>query len=271
VPVVARFLAQWLHLDLDLRLEDPAFGQSPRYEELLRFTAAALDDNLAVTSLFADNRGFVHRDNLEAYGLDDFDDSEDDSVMQVTWPDDSPRRGLLSEDLFVDATRHPDKSRRVIFRGRLVRSSLLCDDIPPPAPELIAAAGEVSDRTVDQRCAGCHLLMDPIGKAFSVLDADDSRAASPAEILSHAELTGSYPDLPSLFEAVASSRAFAECFAKNWLGFFLEVPKSQADPAWIEQLADAVQAGAGIGDIVEQSVATLETGSRSLEPVCRAQ
>jgi hypothetical protein len=158
----------------------------------------------------------------------------------------------------------------VIFRGRLVRTSLLCSTIPPPTPDLIAAAGEVSDRTLDQRCAGCHVLMDPIGKAFAVLDPDDSGGAGPAEIVSHPELEGSYPDLPSLLEAVATSRAYAECFARNWLGFFLEVPLADADPAWVQELADAVQAGAGLADIVEETVLSLESGSRSLTPVCQA-
>jgi hypothetical protein len=268
VPVLARFIGQWLHVDVDLKLEDPTFEASPRFQELLRFTAAALAGDVAVTELIAGNRGYVHRDNLELYGLDDFAAPGSDSIMQVTWADTSPRRGVLSQELFADATRHPDKSRRVIFRGRMVRTSLLCDTIPLPAPDLVAAAAEVSDRTVEPRCAGCHLMMDPIGKAFAVLDPDDSGGGGPAEIRSHLELEGSYPDLPSLLAAVATSRAYAECFARNWLGFFLEVPLAEADAAWVAQIADAVQGGATLGDIVERTLATLESGSRGTAPLC---
>jgi hypothetical protein len=110
--------------------------------------------------------------------------------------------------------------------------------------------------------------MDPIGKAFAALDPDDTAAAGPAEILSHPELEGTYPNLPALLDAVATSRAFAECFARNWLSFFLEHPLSEADPAWVAELADAVQAGASVAAIVERTVTALETGSSSLAPMC---
>ena len=268
VPVLARFLAQWLHVDTDLRLEDTAFEASPRYRELLAFVEDALTNGVAVSSLIAGDRGFVHRDNLAAYGLSSVDAPGAAAVLAVTWPADSPRRGILGEELFADATRHPDKSRRLIFRGRLVRTSLLCNPIPAPTPDLIALASEVGDRTVEPRCSGCHLLMDPIGRAFAALDIDDPSGGGPAEIRSHAELEGSYPNLPALLDAVATSRAFAECFASNWLGFLLEVPLSQVDPAWVERVADSVQAGADLGEIVERTISDLEAGASAAPPIC---
>jgi hypothetical protein len=269
IPVLARFLAQWLHLDTDLRLENPDFATSPRFLEWLALVEAALDSDMAVTELISGNQGFVHRDNLEAYGLSTFSGTANAELARITWAADSPRRGLLAQDLLADSTRHPDKSRRLVFRGRLVRASLLCDDIPPPPPDLIAAAGEVSSRTTDARCSRCHRLMDPIGKAFAALDEDDSNAPEPAEILSHSELAGTYPNLPALLDAVASSRAFAECFARNWLGFFLEQSIEQADIAWVAQLADAVQGGASLRDVIEQTIVTLEADSETIAPMCQ--
>jgi hypothetical protein len=266
VPAAARFVAQWLHVDTDARLEDTAFESSPRFRELLAFVEDALENAVPVRDFVAGERGFVHRDNRAAYGLDQAGGG--DEIAAVTWGADSPRRGVISEELFADATRHPDKSRRVIFRGRLVRSSLLCDVIPAPAPELVAAASEVGDRTTDARCSSCHLLMDPIGKAFAAFDLDDPSGGGPAEIRSHPELAGSYPDLPSLFEAVATSRAFAECFAKNWLSFFLEQPLASADPVWIDAIADAVQAGASLPEVAESTARALEAGSAQVAPMC---
>ena len=149
-----------------------------------------------------------------------------------------------------------------------MRRSLLCDGIPAPDPELIALAGEVGDRTADQRCAGCHLRIDPIGRAFASLDPDDSSAAAPAEVLGHAELEGTYSDLPALLDAVAASRAFAECFAQHWLAFFLEQPLSDTDTAWVSQIADSVQSGASLGAVVEQTIVTLAARSNAAEPWC---
>lgn len=264
VAVMTRFLAQWLHVDTDLRLEEPSFASSPRYLELVAFVEHALAERVAVTELIAGPIGFVHRDNAAAYGLDELDGSE--LVRLVTWPEHSPRRGLVTHELFADATRHPDSSRRVIFRGLLVRRSLLCDVIPPPTPELIAAAGEVSDRTVEPRCAGCHQRIDPVGSAFAALDGD--APVTPAELRSHAELEGTYPDLPSLLDAVATSRAFAECFSRHWLSFFFERPLADADPAWVAELADTVQSGASLGDLAEKTIVSLEAGGAGLAPVC---
>lgn len=269
VPVLARFLAQWLHLDLDLRLENASFAASPRYLELIAFVENALRENASVTSFVAGQRGFVHRDNLAAYGLDAESSSAAEEMSAVTWTGDSPRRGLLGQELIVDSTRHPDKSRRWIFRGRLIRSSLLCDVIPAPSAEVVAAAGEVSDRTTDARCSSCHRLMDPIGKAFASLDADNAGTPPAAEVLSHSELAGTYADLPALLEAVAASRSFAECFAKHWLSFFLEQPLTSADPVVVTQIADAVQAGATLRDVVEGTVVNLEASSGAVEPMCK--
>lgn len=266
--VVARFVAQWLHVDTDLRLANPAFEASPRFREWLAFVEDALANDVPVTALITGRSGFVHRDNLDAYGLSPADVSGAADVVLVTWPTDSPRRGALGQDLIADATRHPDVSRRPIFRGRLVRASLLCDTIPPPSAALLALAGEVSDRTTDPRCASCHTRMDPIGRAFAALDPDHEGGTIPAEVLSHRELEGTYANVPALLEAVSTSRAFAECFARHWLAFFLEQPLADADDAWVAQLADAVQAGVSLRGVVEQTMTTLEALSFEVTPWC---
>jgi len=267
-PVLTRFIAQWFHVDTDLRLDNPEFGTSPRFLELVRFVEEALAGDLPVASLISSQRGFVHRDNLAAYGLTTFDGPSDADIVAVSWPASSARRGVLGQDLLADSTRHPDPSRRPIFRGLLVRRSLLCQSIPAPSPELIALAGEVGDRTVDARCSGCHLRMDPIGRAFARLDPGETGSAMAAEVLAHDELGGSYADLPALLDAVAGSRAFAECFAQHWLAFFLEQPLADADPAWVAELADAVEAGASLGTVIERTVKTLAARSPTSEPWC---
>lgn len=270
VAVVARFVAQWLDLDTDLRLEDSGFAESAAYQEWLTLIEDALQNDVPISELLAGDWGFVHRDNLEAYGLEDFD-AEGDDVMRVQWPADSNRRGVLAQELLASSTRHPDSSRRPIFRGLLVRRSLLCNEIPAPSAELVNLAGEVSDRTVDTRCATCHRLIDPIGRTFASLDSDHEGPVLGADLMASGELDGSYDDLASLLEAVAASREFAECFSRNWLGFFLERPLDDVDQAWVTRLADSVQAGGGLTAIIEQTVAKLEASSATLEPWCAGE
>jgi len=266
VPVLARFFGQWLDVDTDLRLEDPDFESSADYLELLAFVEDALESGVPVQDFVGGKQGFAHRDNLELYDLGEGEGSGD--VVSVSFEDDSSRRGLLGHELLAGSTRHPDVSRREIFRGLLVRRSLLCDEIPAPDPELVALAGEVEDRTQDARCRNCHLRLDPIGRAFADLDPDNEAPVPEPEVISHDELEGSYPSAGALLEAVADSRAFAECFSRQWLGFFLEQPLSAVDEAWVATLADRVHAGASLGDLVEHTVAELHERSLSLVPWC---
>jgi hypothetical protein len=113
--------------------------------------------------------------------------------------------------------------------------------------------------------------MDPIGQSFSVLDPDADNPISEAEVLSHPELEGTYPDVAALLEAVAGSRAFAECFSRHWLGFFLEQPLASLDESWVGVLADSVEAGASLGDVVEQTVAELYSRSELVVPWCAGE
>lgn len=265
VPVLARFFGQWLDVDTDLRLEDEDFESSPDYLELLAFVESAVADGVPVQEFVGGRQGFAHQDNLELY---DLEGEGSDDVVSVTFADDSSRRGLLGHELFAGSTRHPDHSRREIFRGLLVRRSLLCDEIPAPDPELVALAGEVEDRTTDGRCRNCHLRLDPIGRAFGDLDPDNEATVPEAEVIGHDEIEGTYPNAGALLEAVAGSRAFAECFSRHWLSFFFEQPLSSIETAWIATLADRVQDGASLGDVVEHTVAELHARSLSFVPWC---
>jgi hypothetical protein len=266
IPNIARFVGQWLHVDTDLRLADADFGSSGVYLELVALVEDALANDVSIVSLVSEPRSFVHEDNLDAYGLDSAPSS--DAVSLVTWSGDTARRGVLGQELFADATRHPDPGRRPIFRGKLVRTSLLCDDIPPPSADLLELDDEVGDRTVDARCAGCHVMMDPIGRAFASLDADFEGTPEPAEIFEHSELAGTYASLAELLDAVAGSRAFAECFSRHWLAFFLEQPLDEVDRALIAELADEVVAGASLGDVIAASIVSLAARSEALVPWC---
>jgi hypothetical protein len=271
VPVLARFLAQWLHLDLDLRLgADAAYATSPLYLELLAFVQDALAGDVPVTSFVNGTRGFVHRNNLGPYGLTSVPAGSGD-VAPVTWPATSPRRGVIGEEAIMDPTRHPDRSRRAIFRGLLVRSSLLCQTVPPPSAELVAMAGEVTDRTKDGRCSGCHLLLEPVGAAFASLDRDFTGTVPAAELSNHDEIGGTYPQLSGLLDAIAGSRAFADCFARQIWAFFLEQPPAEVDAASIAEVAAVVRSGGGLGQVVGQMMGSLEARSRAAVPWCAGQ
>lgn len=89
---------------------------------------------------------------------------------------DSGRKGLLSSGSFLSiGQKFGDTSPTQ--RGLLIRTRLLCMDIPPPDPELNVDVDEPPGDPADQckweryaahreegsSCAGCHELFDPIG------------------------------------------------------------------------------------------------------------
>jgi uncharacterized protein DUF1592/uncharacterized protein DUF1588/uncharacterized protein DUF1587 len=270
VPVLARFMAQWLHVDLDNKLAaDTTYATSPIYLELLAFVQDALSSGVPVTSFINGTRGFVHKNNLAPYGLTSASGTSD--VAAVTWPATSPRRGVIGEEAIVDPTRHPDVSRRAIFRGLLVRSSLLCQTVPPPNAELVALAGEVTDRTNDARCKGCHQMLEPVGAAFAGLDRDFTGTPPAVQLNGHDELGGTYPQLPAFLDAIAGSRAFSDCFARQMWAFFLEQPLAEIDAASIAEIATVVRSGGSLGDVVNQMAISLEARSRSVVPWCQGQ
>ena len=270
VPVLARFLAQWLFVDVDGRLSDGSanFAASPVYAELLAFSKNALSANVPVKSFVNGTQGFIQKDNFDKYGLAP---SGSGDVIAVNWAANTVRRGILGEELFLDATRHPDPGRRPIFRGHLIRTSFLCEAIQAPPVGVVDLDADIMDRTVDQRCAGCHTLMDPIGKAFAPLDRDNT-AGSPAPLVNGGgEIHGSYADLPTLLDAIAESQVYAECFSRNLLGFFLEQNPEHVDAAAVSDVATVVKAGGGLADALAQVVVSLDQRSRAAVPWCTGE
>jgi hypothetical protein len=271
VPVMARFLAQWLFVDVDSKLEDNSqtFSASPLYAELLAFAKNALSSRVSVKSFVNGTQGFVQKDNFKAYAMQAPPGSAD--VALVNWDTATARRGLISQELFLDATRHPTKSRRPIFRGHLVRTSFLCEPIVLPPGNVVDLDAEVQDRTVDARCMGCHLKMDPIGRAFATLD-QDNEAGSPApEVVGDGEIHGSYADLPSLLDAIAESQVYADCFARNLLGFFLEQDPEHVDAASVADVAAVVKTGGSLSDALAQVALSLDLRSRAQTPWCTGE
>lgn len=271
VPVLARFMAQWLGVDVDSRLGDnsAAFASSPLYAELLAFVENALATNVPVKSFVNGTQGFVQKGNFAAYAISPVTTTED--VAPVSWGADSIRRGILGQELFLDATRHPDPGRRPILRGHLVRSALLCEEIASPPADVVDLDAEVGDRTTDARCVGCHSLMDPIGKAFAPLDLDNTVGAPAPVVTGSGEISGSFPDLPSLLDAIAESKTYAECFSRHLVGFVLEQEPELVDEAAVAKVSAVVESGGSLADAVGQVVASLEERTQTATPWCTGQ
>jgi hypothetical protein len=91
------------------------------------------------------------------------------------------RGGLLLRAGFLATFAHPDTTSPV-FRGKFIRTQLLCGTIPPPPDNVdvgIAAQAPPAGQTkrdqlaahqANPACKGCHDLMDPMGLALENYD-----------------------------------------------------------------------------------------------------
>ena len=98
-----------------------------------------------------------------------------------TFPEDSPRAGLLTQVSFLSLHAHPGRSS-VTLRGMALREIFLCQTVPEPPPGIdFSVVSAVDAHYPTQRlrvkahletpsCAGCHRITDPIGLSLEQFD-----------------------------------------------------------------------------------------------------
>lgn len=103
-----------------------------------------------------------------------------EEFQYVEHPESRHRPGLLGQVSFLAQHGH-SVSTSATLRGSAVRSILLCYEIPPPPVDVDTSIPEASGTTLTLRdrvaehlenpsCAGCHMLMDPIGLGLENFD-----------------------------------------------------------------------------------------------------
>ncbi|MES1172895.1 MAG: DUF1588 domain-containing protein [Myxococcales bacterium] len=181
---VQNFGARWLSL-LDTALVAPNEDVFPgQYSDALRlsapqetslFFANLVADKQPLSVLLTANFSFVNDALANRYGIASPGGT---AFAKVTFPADSHRMGLLTQETFLTVTSLPARTSPV-KRGVWVLDNLLCDGTPPPPPNIpeLPAEGSGTVRQVLEQhrtqpfCAQCHNLIDPIGLALENFDA----------------------------------------------------------------------------------------------------
>jgi hypothetical protein len=126
--------------------------------------------------LFDSRTRFVNGELAALYGIPDV---SGDEFVAVDMPADSARVGLLGSAglLAIYATTTNTSPTR---RGKFVRNRLLCQEIPSPPPGTDTTLPEAdASQTMRERltlhrtdpvCAGCHIMMDPLGLSLESFD-----------------------------------------------------------------------------------------------------
>jgi hypothetical protein len=178
------------------------------------------------------------------------------------------RRGLLEQPGLLALLAKPNQSDP-IHRGVFVRERLLCQDLPPPPDDVeirppdpspgASTRERFAEHTADERCAGCHQLIDPIGFGFEAYDAigrfrttdegvpvDDS-----GEIVGTTDADGPFEGVRELSSLLAESDQVNECVATQLFRSMVGRRETPLDECSIDHLFErAASEGWSIPEIL---------------------
>ncbi len=242
--------------------------QAALNQELAKLVDDALAQPDGLTALLTSKKGFVN-DTLETFYSIGRGPKDAQGWREVQL---DARAGILTHPLLMARTAH-GLEPSVIFRGKFVRTMLLCGELAAPPPGATAqqpdaglgagprAASEARGQAA--LCAGCHTQMDPIG--FGFLQYDGAGALRPAED-AHGTLAGSgdatdgtFNGARELGQKLAASEDVARCFSRQWLRYaFGKREDAKADVCAVKLLGDRfVKSGRNL-EVLFTSVAELE-------------
>ena len=183
---VDEFVAQWLRFDRVLasareRRVYPLFSQElarVMTEESKRFINDLIWNDRNFMEAFTANYSFINSDLAAIYKVP----PPPQDFARVEFPAEAGRAGVLGHASFLTLTSKPDDTAPT-GRGLFVREQFLCQQVPPPPPDVdtnlppVDEAKPVTNRerlaahTTNQMCVGCHNLIDPVGFGFEKFDA----------------------------------------------------------------------------------------------------
>ena len=259
------FAGQWLQLR---QVDDVAPDQKavPDFDPELKtamlketqmFFSSIKDEDRSVLDFINANYTFVNPALAKLYGLEDvaFDDN-DNSFKRVTFPNGSPRGGLLTQASVLAITSYPNRTSPV-KRGKWVLENLL-DDAPPPPPPNVPAIDDEKQLTgtfrqqmeqhrVNPVCASCHERMDAIGfslENFDVIGTWRDKDANNEVI----DAAGAFPDGTKFSGAgelkkilLASQDKFCRCLASKMLSYAIGRSVEPFDKRTVNDIVSTTQ------------------------------
>ena len=200
-----------------------------RAEMKALFTAVAFEEDADFRDLLTSEQSSVDSELAAIYGVQLEAPLSPGERVTVTLPPEHARGGLLGRAAPLTLFSHATVNSPT-FRGRFVRSGLLCQDVPPPPEGVVTELEEqpegvphtlrerLQHHATEPQCAGCHQLMDPLGfplERFDPIgrwrDLDNGLAIDSTGNLDGVPVDGA----KELGQAVAGSPSFSKCMTKR--------------------------------------------------------
>ena len=260
--VVRRFLENFVHLaDVGNVLKDePLFPewQNAALRSAMRDQARSFFDQVLnveggrLDALLTTKTVFVNQALAPYYGV------TAGSAFQRIQVGGGKAAGLLTLPAFLTLLAKPDESSP-IYRGKFVRESLLCQQLPAPPPNVprppevtpgVSTRERLREHEVNTACSSCHKLMDPIGFGFEQYDAigryrtsDGGKAIDASgEVVRTRDMDGAFSGVSELAQKLAASAEVRECMARQWFRFMLSRFEQSGDECSLNNLFEAFRA-----------------------------
>ncbi len=197
----------------------------------------------------------------ELYGLPKATGAAATSWQKVDL-DPKQRAGLLTEAGIMASLAKEDRTS-FIRRGKLIRSGVLCTQVPDPPPGVdasemaIPATADARARAAAHRnkpeCAACHALFDPLGFAFESYDAigryrsteNGKPIDASTEITDTQALNGKVTDAVDMIHKLAGAEEVQRCIATQWLRFALGRDDTLDDSPSLDAAVKGLRGGSG--------------------------
>jgi hypothetical protein len=234
-----RFATGWLGLDhlATVVKDDKVFMLTPELrQDMLAETRALITDTFKSAGTLADlltaKYSFINRRLAQLYGVS----APGDQLSKVTYGPTQRDPGILAHGSILTGYATATGSSPVT-RGKLVRTRLLCQDLPPPPANLdtmlkAPTPGQSTrerfvQHSMNPVCNACHRMMDPIGFAFEHYDGfgrrRDTDVGKPVDstgtLIGAKEGDVTFDGIAQLSAYLAKSDATRSCMVRYWAYF----------------------------------------------------
>jgi hypothetical protein len=248
--VVAHFNDLWFHLDQYDEIEKdpsvfPAFTAdiAPLMaEETHRFLDHVIWDGAGdVGALLTAPYSFMNAKLASYYGVPGV---TGETFVRVNL-NAAERAGLLTQGGILSVLAKSNQTAPV-HRGKFVREQFLCDELPPPPPDISIKPPELSptlstrerfaEHSASAACSGCHQLMDPIGLTFENYDGagkyrsmENGKPIDVSGEVTRSDVTGPFQGVTGLAEKLSNSQKVKSCLARSWFRYAYGRAETNAD------------------------------------------
>jgi hypothetical protein len=263
--MVSGFAEQWLGLT-DIKDADKDTAVYTKFDDtwldLFRQESQAFVENVwkgdaKLNTLLTAPYTMMNQKLAEVYGVKGV---TGDAWKQVNL-DTTQRLGVLTQASLMTVNAGPDQSSPIL-RGVFVREHIMCQDLPPPPPDVDAmppmlnAKMTTKERFAAHRnnpsCDSCHRLIDNVGFGFENFDAvgqwrtmeNGKPVDAKGELLS-TDIDGPFNGAVDLAKKLATSKDVQACMVTHWFNFGLGREKTDLDACTMETLSAAFAKSGG--------------------------